>query len=174
MHLLKCFRVLQDTRRIGSLAHIYFQQTIMRTFKLGHFVSIAIAALAIPLQVSAQQPANSAPPPPQLEKLEEGEPPAVTIRPPENKSTITETRGRGGKVKEVKVTSGGSTYYLRPNDPAGSTLPGDTQSNTIRAAQWEVGTFGGPEEAKAREAAEANTPQPPADAPAQQPASRKK
>jgi hypothetical protein len=146
----------------------------MRTFTPGHFVLTAIAALAIPLQVNAQQPANPAPPPPQLEKLEEGEPPAVTIRPPENKSTITETRERGGKVREVKVTSGGSTYYLRPNDPAGSALPGDTQSNTTRAAQWEVGTFGGPEEAKAREAAEAKTPQPPADGAAQQqPAARK-
>lgn len=88
----------------------------------------------------AQQPAD-APRPPQLQPLEEGEPPEVTIRPPEQQRRITETRAPGGKVTEVKVSTGGSTYVLKANDQAGSALPGDGQANAMRAAQWEVLEF---------------------------------
>lgn len=95
----------------------------------------------MPLLASAQQAPASAPPPPRLEKLEEGEAPAITIRKPGNEAEITEKRAPGGKVTEIKVRSGNSTYYLKPNDPAGSALPGDTESNSIRAAQWPVGEF---------------------------------
>jgi hypothetical protein len=113
----------------------------MRTFEVRHIVIACIAAYAMPLQVCAQQSADIAPPPPQMQKLEEGEAPAVTIRKPEERSKITEKRAPGGKVTEVKVTNGKSTYYLKPNDPAGSATPGDAQSNATRAAQWEVMEF---------------------------------
>jgi hypothetical protein len=101
----------------------------MRTNKLWFAIAASLASYAI-----AQEP-------PRLQKLEEGEPPAVTIRKPEQKSTIQEKRAPGGKVTEVKVTSGGSNYVVKPNDPPGSTLPGDTQANTTRPAQWEVLEF---------------------------------
>ena len=107
---------------------------IMRTQKAWHFIPACIAIIAIPLSAAAQQP-------PQMEKLEEGEAPAVTIRKPDQRSKIQEKRAPGGKVTEVKVTSGGSTYVVKPNDPAGSSLPGDGQSNTMRAPQWEVKEF---------------------------------
>jgi len=114
---------------------------MMRTFMVRALVAAGIAASAMPLSALAQQSAGKAPPPPQLQPLEEGEAPAVTIRPPDTKSKINEKRARGGKVTEIKVTSGGSTYYLKPNEAAGSSLPGDTQSSGTRAAQWEVLQF---------------------------------
>ena len=140
----------------------------MRSLTLPPLMAACIAAYAISLPVAAQQRGgNDAPPPPQLEKLEEGEEPAVTIRKPEQeRTTTTEKRAPGGKVTEVKVTAGGSTYYLKPNDQAGSALPGDAQSNSARAPQWEVKTFDlmphrdPQEEAAAREALEASPPPP--------------
>jgi hypothetical protein len=137
---------------------------IMRSLKAWPTVAAFIAAYATTLPAGAQQP-------PRLEKLEEGEPPAVTIRKPEQERKITEKRAPGGKVKEVKVTTGKSTYYLKPNDPVGSGLPGDTQSNTTRPAQWEVLEFDASRTKEAKEAAETHTapaprppqvPQPPA------------
>lgn len=138
----------------------------MRSLTLPSLVAACIAAYATSLPVAAQQRGgNDAPPPPQLQKLEEGEEPAVTIRKPDaDRTTTTEKRAPGGKVTEVKVTTGGSTYYLKPNDAAGSALPGDAQSNSARAAQWEVKTFDltphrdPQEEAAAREAAAAPAP----------------
>lgn len=96
-------------------------------------IGSGLAACAIPLLVSAQQP-------PVLEKLDEGEPPAITIRKPDTEKQITEQRQQG-KVTEVKVKSGNSTYYLKPVDPAGSALRDDGESNDIRAAQWPVLEF---------------------------------
>ncbi|NMM27090.1 MAG: DUF2782 domain-containing protein [Glaciimonas sp.] len=96
-------------------------------------VGCGIAACAIPLLVGAQQP-------PVMEKLEEGEPPAISITPPSTEKKITEKRQQG-KVTEVEVKSGNSTYYLKPVDPAGSSLRGDGQSDQMRAAQWPVLEF---------------------------------
>jgi hypothetical protein len=82
-----------------------------------------------------------APPPPQLERLEEGAAPAVTIPgggQPER--SITEKREQG-RVTEVEVRTGRSTYVVKPLSPAGSALPGDTQANTNRAAQFKVKEF---------------------------------
>ncbi|HEY8608750.1 MAG TPA: DUF2782 domain-containing protein [Noviherbaspirillum sp.] len=140
----------------------------MRSLSLPALAAACIAAYAISTPALAQkQPGADAPPPPQMEKLEEGEEPAVTIRQPEQQKRIEEKRGPGGKVTEVKVTTGGSTYYLKPNDQAGSALPGEAQSNTARAAQWEVKTFDliphrDPQEAQAERAAQEATPAPPA------------
>ncbi|OWW20540.1 DUF2782 domain-containing protein [Noviherbaspirillum denitrificans] len=129
----------------------------MRTFKAWRLAAAGIAIQAIALAASAQQP-------PQLQNLEEGEAPAVTIRKPDQKSRIQEKRAPGGKVTEVKVTTGGSSYVVKPNDPAGSAQPGDLQSNTIRPAQWEVKEFdlGRPKTKEQEEAQAADVPPPPA------------
>lgn len=134
----------------------------MRSLKLLSLGAALVAANIISLPASAQQPSQQ---PPKLEKLEEGEAPAVTIRKPEQERKITEKRAPGGKVKEVKVTTGKSTYYAKPNDPAGSSLPGDAQSNTTRPAQWEVLEFDTSRSKEAKEAAATHTapaPKPPA------------
>jgi ribosomal protein L21E len=104
---------------------------------------------ALPLVFAVSMPAFAqqlreraeAPPPPQLERLEEGEAPAVTIPgggQPER--SIPEKREQG-RVTEVEVRTGRSTYVVKPLNPAGSALPGDTQANTNRAAQFKVKEF---------------------------------
>jgi hypothetical protein len=112
---------------------------LMRTSKFCLVISACIMVFALP-QLTAAQQGTVAAVPPELEKLEEGEAPAVTIRSPEANSRIVEQRERG-QVTSVRVQSGTSAYYLKPNTPAGSALPGDVQSSTTRAAQWQVLEF---------------------------------
>ncbi|HJV73515.1 MAG TPA: DUF2782 domain-containing protein [Noviherbaspirillum sp.] len=135
----------------------------MRTIKLWPVVAACITSSAFSLSAWAQQ-ANDAPPPPKMEKLEEGEAPTVTIRKPDQERKVTEKRAPGGKVTEVKVTNGKSTYYLKPNDPAGSAVAGDTQTDTTRPAQWRVMEFDvvPTQEIKEAEAAQAPAVPPPA------------
>ena len=116
----------------------------MRTFRVWPILAFYVATVT-PLLVSAQQAPDSAPP--KLEKLEEGEAPAITIREPDREKKITEKRQQG-KVTEVKVQTGGSTYYVKPNEPAGSALPGDAESSANRAPQWQVHEFGKPKPEK--------------------------
>jgi len=131
----------------------------MRTpFLLTAFPLIFAAAMP----AFAQQPRGraEAPPPPQLERLEEGEAPAVTIPgggQPER--SITEKREQG-RVTEVEVRTGRSTYVVKPLNPAGSALPGDAQANTNRAAQFKVKEFnlGKPEDRKPQPESEPQAP----------------
>lgn len=76
-----------------------------------------------------------------MQRLDEGEAPAITIRKQERQDKITEKRSQG-RVTEVKVQTGVSTYYATPNDTPGA-MRGDAQSDTSRPVQFEVGTFGG-------------------------------
>jgi hypothetical protein len=160
--LLKCFipaYLFSAKRQSTPLGNI------MRTFKVWPILTACVAAYAIPLAVNAQQANGDAPP--QLERLEEGEAPAVTIREPEQQGRVIEKRDRGGRVSEVEVTRGKSTYYLRPNTQAGSAMSGDGQSNTIRAPQWRIGEFDLRRSDQDREAearAAAGAPPPPAPA----------
>lgn len=101
------------------------------------FYQIILACTALPLLASAQTPAEA---PPRLEKLQEGEQPGITISKPEGERKITQKREQG-RVTEVKVRSGKSEYYLKPNNPAGSALRGDAQSSEMRAPQWKIKEF---------------------------------
>jgi hypothetical protein len=142
---------------------------IMRSFKVWPIAAGLVASCATILPAAAQQ-GNNAPPPPQMEKLEEGQEPAVTIRKPGEERKIEEKRAPGGKVKEVKVTKGKNTYYLKPNDPAGSAQPGDQEAAGNRAAQWEVMEF----DLGRRKTKEGEQPEPAAPAaPPAQPANKK-
>ena len=106
--------------------------------------SIAIALISgcglLGCAAALAQSRADAPPPPRLEKLEEGEAPAVTIpnRPPER--LIQEER-EDGRITSTRVHTGGSTYYVTPNTPVGSALPGDGQSTSNRPAQWRILEF---------------------------------
>lgn len=126
----------------------------MRTFQAWHIVAACFVAYAPALPAGAQQPAPETPP--RLELLEE----IVPVTSPGNKSEVTqqisEKRARGGKVTEVKVTNGNSTYYLKP-----STGP----SSSMGAAQWEILRFdmnsSSPEAEAVAEAERASAPLPP-------------
>jgi hypothetical protein len=137
---------------------------MMRTSKL--LTIVAVAACVLPPFAAAQAPAKSSSPP-KLEKLEEGEQPTITIPgKPDNERKITQKKQQG-KVTEIKVKSGKSTYYLKPNDPAGSAARGELQSNQIRGAQWEVKQFdlGRKKPAEAKESSDKAPVLPPAAAP---------
>lgn len=138
----------------------------MRTLKAWHLTAACIAVFATPLLAQAQQQAD-APPPPKMERLEEGEAPAITIRKPNQERQITEKRAPGGKVTEVKVSKGKNTYYLKPNDQSGA-MPGDGQSSANRGAQWQVKEFdlGSKEGKQPKEAAAQQAPAVPAPPPA--------
>jgi hypothetical protein len=120
--------------------------TIMRTSRLWSIVTVSAAISALPLIAGAQSTPPSrdiAPPPPQMEILEEGQAPAVTIRQPDTSKKITEKKSQG-KVTEVKVQTGRTTYYAHPNDAAGSAMHGDAQSDVNRPVQFKIGEFGPP------------------------------
>jgi hypothetical protein len=135
----------------------------MRTSQVLQAVSLSLAAILTPVLVYAQQtPSDTSPAKPadknvkpaekakpeqhetadgrKLEKLEETDPPAVKIGKPPTEHKITETRDDSG-VKETKVETGLSTYYVRPNTQVGTAQPGDTQSTTNRGAEWKVLEF---------------------------------
>ncbi|MDB5797195.1 MAG: hypothetical protein JWP36_1097 [Paucimonas sp.] len=126
------------------------------------YALLAILLVAAPV-VQAQAPARAeAPPPPRLEKLEEGELPAVTIpsRPTENQ--IQEKR-EDGRVTSVRVTSGGNTYTVVPNIvPESRANSGDWRASVNRPPQWQVHEFNTERRKEPDANAAATMPQPPA------------
>lgn len=87
----------------------------------------------------AQQKPNEAPP--KLEKIEEIGDDSITVTAkPTPERQITEKR-EGGRVTEVKVKSGPSTYTVRPNNTTGTALPGDAVGSANRGPMWTVKEF---------------------------------
>lgn len=122
----------------------------MRTSTFCSLVAVSATIFAMPLVVSAQTgssygaPAKDiAPPPPETLPLEEGQEPSVNIRQPDTQKGITQKKSQG-RVTEVKVQTGSTTYYAHPNDPAGSAMRGDAGSDTTRPVQFHIGEFGKP------------------------------
>jgi hypothetical protein len=89
--------------------------------------------------VLAQNTPSSAPP--RLERIEEGSDTPITVTPPKGANRKITEKKENGRVTEVKVQSGKSTYYMKPNVPAGNAQPGDGQSSAIRAPTWKVMEF---------------------------------
>lgn len=98
-------------------------------------VGSVFAALPAVTQAQASKPV-----PPTMQRLEEGEAPAVTIRKSDGGKKVTEKREQG-VVTEVQVQSGKSNYKLKQSAGAGNAAAGDAQSNTVRAAQFTVKEF---------------------------------
>ncbi len=115
----------------------------MKTSRLLLAASFGACLLTVaPVTVSAQE--KTAPPPPKLEKLEEGPETDIKLIKPESNKLKTVERREGGKVTEVQVKSGKSQYTVKTNDAAKGTREGDAN----RAAQWKVMEFGGKKESK--------------------------
>ncbi|MBI1834842.1 MAG: hypothetical protein HYR92_03610 [Burkholderiales bacterium] len=118
----------------------------MKTSRLLVAASFSACLFAVaPVTVSAQE--KTAPPPPKLEKLEEGPETDIKLIKPESTKLKTVERREGGKVTEVQVKSGKSQYTVKTNDAVKGTREGDAN----RAAQWKVMEFGGKKEAKQTE-----------------------
>ena len=132
----------------------------MRPSKLSQILAICLAIFVLPATVSAQEAAKDASAPPKLEPLGDvGDSTVITSKPDAEKK-VTEKR-RNGRVTEVKVKSGKSTYYLKPNVPAGNAHVGDAQSNTVRPAQWKVMEFELGKKKGQAKPDDANSPPPP-------------
>ncbi|MFZ6816820.1 hypothetical protein [Undibacterium sp. Ji22W] len=106
--------------------------------------SLVAACFAISASTLAAAQEKTAPPPPKLEKLEEGPDSDVKLIKPEGTKLKTVERKENGKVTEVQVRSGKSTYTVKPNNAPKGTPEGDAN----RAAQWKVMEFGGKKETK--------------------------
>ena len=141
---------------------------MLRTSPLRTILSLCLIAHAG--AVFAQAKPSDAPPrpsdaPPKLETIE----PSATPRPSINvtpKSArggtkITEKK-EGGRVTQVQVQTGPSTYTMKPNAPAGNAQPGDVQSGgSTRTPQWTVLEFGKGKKKPVAEAAAETTDAPP-------------
>jgi len=135
---------------------------ITRSRSVVSAMSLCFSLLMLSSLAHAQAVSDKpAPPPPELQTLEEGEPPAVTIKKPGEEqgsgNSITERRDHG-QTKEVKVKSGTSTYYVKPTQQLGGSTPGDVQSGPPSGAQWQIKEFdwGGKKKAKEGEAGDAS------------------
>ena len=107
------------------------------------FIKIVFAILLVMSQHFAfaqESKKMSEPVPSDLELVDEINEPTVTIRKPEEGGQIMERKESGGVVKEIKVQTGISTYYLYPNEPVGS-MRGDATSTPVRPALWRVHEF---------------------------------
>lgn len=115
----------------------------MKTLRSLLLLSLSTCFLAS-LTVTASAQEKAAPPPPKLEKLEEGPETDIKLIKPESNKLKTVERREGGKVTEVQVKSGKSQYTVKTNAAAKGTPEGDAN----RAAQWKVMEFGGKKESK--------------------------
>lgn len=119
--------------------------------------------LAAQSGLAAAQQSNTTPlptpTPPKLDRIEPGSDVPATNIPAKRGTQITETRVNG-QVTEAEVVSGGSHYYLRPNNQ-----PGNAQGDTIRAPTWKIGEFDLSGKRKAKDDAgqptQADAPPPP-------------
>lgn len=120
-------------------------------------LALSNAALAQP---QAQTPSTA---PPKLDKIDEIDTPITVTNKPKEKA-VTEKRDNSGRVTEVKVKSGPSTYTVKPKNTTTSTaLPGDAAGMANRGPQWTVMEFDlGKKKTKQKEdEAEDNVPPPP-------------
>jgi hypothetical protein len=116
----------------------------MKSDTVRSLFSLALAVVAATAfgNLALAQEFKPAPPPPVLEKLDEGAPPSITIQDKEDKprqNSITQTRSQGA-VDDVTVNSGPSTYHLRPRT-VGNSVPGDIPSAPRTNPEWVIKTF---------------------------------
>ena len=114
---------------------------MLRTSELFTALSLCLLAPVAFAQAQSQPQPRPSEAPPKLEVIEQGADAPITVAPPRTGGTKITEKKEGGRVTEVKVKSGKSSYTMRPNIPAGNAQPGDGQSSAIRAPQWTVLEF---------------------------------
>ena len=105
--------------------------SVWKILMLGMLAHVSLA--------QAQQTPSSAPP--KLERIEEGSDTPITVTPQQrNDKKITEKR-EGGRITEVQVTTGKSSYTMKATPPDSVMQTGDTTGSTLRPPQWKVMEF---------------------------------
>lgn len=95
--------------------------------------------------------------PPKLEPIDDvNDTPITVTAKPAQKNSIEEHKEQG-RVTEVKVTSGPSTYYLKPNNQQESGIPG----RNVSGPQWRIMEFGGKKKTVAEDEPDAAPVPPP-------------
>jgi hypothetical protein len=144
LYVTVCYNVFKQAFSFTGKCHtrpsfaIAMKSIIHFPFKNLRFAASCTLLLAAQLAL-----AQSNDMPPRLERLEEKDIPAAapqdaTPRLPSQE--IIEKRERG-QTTSVEVRSGNNSYYLKPNDPAGSAEPGEVQGENTRAPQWKILEF---------------------------------
>lgn len=119
-----------------------------------------VLILALGNAAQAQAPSAA---PPKLDKIDEIDTPITVTNKPKEKA-VNEKRDNSGRVTEVKVKSGPSSYTVKPNNTSTSTaLPGDAAGMANRGPQWTVMEFDlGKKKTKQKDdEGDDNTPPPP-------------
>jgi hypothetical protein len=132
------------SKRLKFLPYLHASKvkTMKSSLKfIAGLISVSFAITASTLVVAQDK---TAPPPPKLEKLEEAQDSDVKLIKQESNKLKTVERKENGKVSEVQVRSGKSTYTVKPNNASKGTPEGDAN----RAAQWKVMEFGGKKQSK--------------------------
>jgi hypothetical protein len=136
--------------------------TMARNTSIWKFLALGLLAHASLAQ--AQQTPSSAPP--KLERVEPGsDTPITTIpsRQEQRQPTKVVEKREGGRVTEVQVTTGKSSYTMKANPPDTVSQPGDPASGPLRPPQWKVleWDLGKKKQAGSAEAAGEAAPAPP-------------
>ena len=124
------------------VSYPYFRVNIMKTFT--NTFSVFVGSVFFCAISFAHAQDKTAPPPPKLEKLEEVTEADIKVLKPKTENLKMKERKEGGVTKEVEVTSGKSTYVVKPNPAPTGTREGDA----VRPAMWKVKEFGGKKETK--------------------------
>ena len=124
---------------------------MLRTFpRLTLSIALLACTGAAVAQTSAQSvPAVSQPTPQTPQTAPAGQPPTERIETdtpatnvdPRRGTQIRENRNNRGEVTSIEVQSGPSRYTMKSGQPVGNAQPGDAQSSSIRAPQWQVMEF---------------------------------
>lgn len=105
--------------------------------------AIALGLLLGALAITVQAQSTPASTPPKMEKIEEIPDSGITISKPETAKNKTVEKRVNGKVTEVQVKSGKSSYTVKANPEVGNVPKGTVQGEANRAAQWTILEFGG-------------------------------
>jgi hypothetical protein len=109
-----------------------------RTSSVWKFLLLGTLAHASLVQAQQTPPSST---PPKLERIEEGSDVPVTITPQQRGSQkITEKR-EGGRVTEVQVTSGKSSYTMKAPQPGSVNDQADLTGSKLRPPQWKILEF---------------------------------
>lgn len=117
---------------------------------------LSVLALLLCAQTSLSYAQNTSASPPKLEPIDDiNDTPITVTAKPAQKNEVLEHKEQG-RVTEVKVTSGPSTYYLKPNNND-SGIAGRNTSGP----QWRVMEFGGKKKTTHEDEADAAPVPPP-------------
>ena len=108
-----------------------------RTICVGKILLLGMLASASLVQ--AQQAPSSAPP--KLERIEKDSETPITVTPQQRSGARINEKREGGRVTEVQVTTGGSSYTMQGAAPGSVAQTGDATGSTLRPPQWKVMEF---------------------------------